>query len=229
MLQRWTWSSIVVTAIVCCGSGTGFGQNPQVQRPQASFPTITFSVANWGRNPSQYSIAIDSTGNTTYEATPDSVQRTGDPYTVEFIASESTRTTVFRLAERLHYFGGQDSGQNGAAQGGVHTLTFRDAKSNHSISYGASGNRDVQQLTAIFQEIAATLEYGRRLSLLRQHPGPELRAELRRMEGQAKRKQLREIQAVAPVLQAITSDARVEQEARSRAAALLALSSTAVS
>src|SRR5207302_1585737 len=94
------------------------------------------------------------------------------------------------------------------------------------ISCGASANPELQQLTAVFQEIAATLEYGRRLSSLRQNRGPELSSELRRMEEQAKRKQLREVQAVAPVLQAIASDTRVEQEARSRASALLTLSSS---
>ena len=58
----------------------------------------------------------------------------------------------------------------------------------------------MQELTAIFQNMSSTLEFGRRLEYFHRHQKLALEEELKRMEEMAKDKSLGEVQAVAPIL-----------------------------
>ncbi len=75
----------------------------------------------------------------------------------------------------------------------------------------------MQQLTTLFQSVAATLEFGRRLTYFHRYQKLALDDELKRMEDQAKRGDLAELQAVTPVLQHIYDDASVINVVRARA------------
>ena len=219
-----TWCGVLFLCIIFFGCSQGFSQNPQFPASSRSFPTVIFSVDNWGANPSHYSIAIDSTGNATYKAVPNSARQNGDPYVVEFPASANTRDEIFRLAGRLRFFKGHFAIRPRSAEHGVEkTLTFRDERENNSISYGSSRDVQIRQLATLFQQITATLEFGRHLSYLHQHHDPGLARELERMEFQAEKHRLREMQAVNAVLQEIATDQNIDRTARKRAKALLAL------
>ena len=76
-------------------------------------------------------------------------------------------------------------------------------------------------MTALFQDVAATLEYGRRLAYDLRYQKLALDSELKQMESQAKNGELREIQSVAPVLQEIVDDPGVINVVRSRAKQML--------
>jgi len=75
----------------------------------------------------------------------------------------------------------------------------------------------VQQLTTLFQSVASTMEFGRRLTYFHRYQKLALDDELKRMEDQAKRGELAELQAVSPVLQDIYDDNSVINVVRARA------------
>jgi hypothetical protein len=80
----------------------------------------------------------------------------------------------------------------------------------------------VQELTALFQNISTTLEFGRRLDYYHHYQKLALEEELKRMEEMVREKSLDEVQAVAPILQQIVADQSVINVTRARARRLLA-------
>ena len=75
----------------------------------------------------------------------------------------------------------------------------------------------MQQLTTLFQSVAATMEFGRRMTYFHRYQKLALDDELKRMEDQAKRGDLAELQAVSPVLKEIYEDTSVINVVRARA------------
>ena len=59
----------------------------------------------------------------------------------------------------------------------------------------------VQQMTALFQNLSTTLEFGRRLQYFHHYQKLALDEELKRMEGIADQDNLEEMAAVVPILQ----------------------------
>jgi hypothetical protein len=85
----------------------------------------------------------------------------------------------------------------------------------------------VQRLTVLFQNMAGTLEYGRRLAYYHRYQKLALDEELKHMEAQAKNDELSEIQGVAPVLREIAEDTSVINVVRARAKEMIEMGSTA--
>jgi hypothetical protein len=85
----------------------------------------------------------------------------------------------------------------------------------------------VQQLTALFQNMAGTLEYGSRLSYYHRYQKLALDDELKHMEAQAKGSEISELQAVAPALQEIVEDTSVLNGVRARAKQLIEMGNNA--
>ena len=136
--------------------------------------------------------------------------------------SPETCKKIFDLAAKAKYFEGQvDSGNKKLASTGVKVLKYSDGAKKTEATYNYSPNPAVQQLTAIFQNISATLEFGRRLEFYHHHQKLALEEELKRMEEMAKSRNLDEIQAVAPILQSILADRSVLNVTRMRAQRLL--------
>jgi hypothetical protein len=233
MLVRMFAREKLLLITVWAFSATMLSQNPQLQTKNANlFPTVIFSLAHSGENPPYYSIAIDSTGSATYQSFPYSDERTGVPYSVEFVATAATRSTIFRLTEQLHFFKGHfGSANHPPKNASIKTLTFREGRpdkqeTDNQITYSSSGNAMIRQLTSLFERISATLEFGRRLTNLHQQHNSGIDTELKRMERMAKQGQLRELQAIALVLSEIASDTTLDKLARQRAEAILKYSST---
>jgi hypothetical protein len=203
--------------------GELLAQNPQVKtRAGSRFPTVIFTSVLWSADPSYYSIAVDSTGTATYQSAPESLERTGVPYTIEFHVSDRTRRTTFNLARRLDFFRGEMQEQQlSAAKNWVHTLVYHDLQFSTQLTYSGSSNSDIEELTSIFEELSETLEYGRRLAYLQQHDRKAIGSELRRLQANADRHVLRERQTIAPVLRSLTADAGLDGETRHAAQALL--------
>ncbi len=230
--RRFISENLLVTITLLLFSLSGLGQNLQLQTKNANlFPTVIFALARSGQNPPNYSIAVDSTGNATYQSFPSSEERTGVPYSVEFVASAATRSTIFRLTEHLHFFKGLFGMANHAPKNAsIKTLTFREGKpdnlaADNQITYISSGNAMIRQLTSLFEGISSTLEFGRRLTSLHRQHNNGIDIELKHMERMTKQGQLRELQAVAPVLSEIESDMTLDKVARQRAMAILKCSS----
>jgi len=199
------------------------GQNPQLQTKNGRrFPTVVFTSVFWGANPSYYSIAIDSAGTSTYQSAPDSLEKTGVPYSLEFQASDRTRRTIFNLVQELEFFS-QPVQQSTVSPetGSVRTLTYHDIQLNNQITYSTSSDPEMQEITSVFEEISETLEYGRRLNYFHGRDMKALAEELKSMQASADRHHLRELEVLTPVLNGIASDRNLDNEVRQQAEALV--------
>jgi hypothetical protein len=182
--------------------------------------TVTFSLDFPNSSPEHYSIEVQSDGRSHYESSgkisADSDVR--DDYKTDFTFSDSTRARIFELAAQAHFFSGKiDSGNKKLAFTGAKKLVYKDGKRNSSADYNYSQQPSVQQLTSLFQSVASTLEFGRRLTYFHRYQKLALDDELKLMEDQAKRGELSEMQAVTPVLQGIYEDTSVMNVVRARA------------
>jgi hypothetical protein len=198
-------------------------QNPQLQTKNGGrFPTIVFSSVLWSANPSYYSFAVDSMGAATYQSAPDSVDTTGVPYTVVFQSDDATRRIIFNLSRNLDYFRGEIPVSLGSPQNSpVRTLAYHDLTFDDQITFTDSTDPQMQELLSVFQEVSATLEFGRRLAYFHEHDPGRLENELAAIHKTAERHRLRELQAVAAVLRSIAADAHLSSETRAEAQAVL--------
>jgi hypothetical protein len=195
----------------------------------ASVATVTFTLDFPKSNPERYSIAIDTSGHARYDCTGKVAQDSEeDAYQAEFQMSAGNRERVFSLAKQARFFAGTiDSGNGKLAFTGTKTLSYQDGPLSNTARYNYSNLAAVQQLTTLFQNMAATLEYGRRLTYYHHYQKLALDDELKRMETQARNHELSEIQGVAPVLQEILEDSSVINVVRARARELIEMGSGA--
>jgi len=183
-------------------------------------PSVTFSLDFPNSSPEHYSIAVQADRQAHYESTGkisnDSDVR--DSYQANFTFSDATGARIFQLAAQAHYFSGKiDSGNKKLAFTGAKKLVYKDGQRNSSADYNYSPQPAVQQLTTLFQSVASTMEFGRRLTYFHRYQKLALDDELKRMEDQAKRGELAELQALSPVLQDIYDDNSVINVVRARA------------
>ena len=186
--------------------------------------TVTFSLDFPNSDPANYSITVQSDGHATYacsaRVSPDSDER--QPYQTEFALTPSTRARIFELAAQSRYFSGKvDSGNSKLAFTGTKKLIYQDGNRTSSASYNFSTVPAVQQLTTIFQSMAATLDYGRRLTYYHRYQKLALDEELKRLETQAKDNELSELQTIHEVLKQIEDDPAVMNVVRARAQRLM--------
>ena len=182
-------------------------------------PVVTFTLDFPGSEPSHYAISASSDGRSTYDSdgklSPDSDD---EPFHLDFSMSTETSKRIFDLAERAHYFQGQiDSRKKNLASTGVKTLTYKDSARSTSATYNYSPMAAVQQVTQLFQNLSATLEFGRRLQYFHRYQKLALDEELKRMEEDAQGLGLEEMAAIVPILQSIASDSSVINPVRARA------------
>jgi hypothetical protein len=200
-------------------------QNPQLHtRAGSRFPTVVFTSVLWSADPSYYSIAIDSSGTATYQSAPDSIGKSGVPYSIEFQVSDRTRRITFNVARQLNYFAEQpQAAVNSAENSSVRTLSYHDSNFHHQITYSSSSDEDILELTTVFEEISTTLEFGRRLAYFHQHDISRLDSELGRLQTHTGGRSLRELPAIYSVLRSIASDQAVGTGPRQKAEAFLNL------
>ena len=146
-----------------------------------------------------------------------------DPASLQFAVPEAIRVQVFDLTRRAHYFTGKvDSGRKNVANTGTKTLAYKDATHSSQAVYNYSPLQPVQQLTGLFQNLSATMEFGRRLVYLHKYEKLALDDELKRMEEMQRDNSLIAVQVIAPVLQSVADDSSVMNVSRARALRLLA-------
>ncbi|HXJ85599.1 MAG TPA: hypothetical protein VMS18_02180 [Candidatus Binatia bacterium] len=221
MAERSPWRSLIVVPVLFVTVALSFA---------ADSSTVTFSLDFPDSSPEHYSISVHSDGQAHYESSgkisADSDAR--DNYQADFTFSDATRARIFALASQAHYFSGKvDSGNKKLAFTGKKKLVYTDGQRISSADYNYSQQQPVQQLTTLFQSVAATMEFGRRLTYFHRYQKLALDDELKRMEDQALRGDLAELQAVSPVLQNIYDDASVINVVRARARRIMEMKSVA--
>jgi len=195
----------------------------------ASSASVTFTLDFPESNPQHYSITVDATGHTRFECIGKVAQESDtESYAAEFEMSDASRQQIFAWTKQAHFFAGNiDSGNTKLANTGGKILSYQDGQHSATARYNYSNLAPVRQLTALFQNIAATEDYGRRLAYYHRYQKLALDDELKRMEGAARNNELSEIQSVAPVLQEILDDATVINGVRARAKELIRLGTSA--
>ena len=197
----------------------------------ASTPVVTFTFDFPQSDPEHYSLAVDASGHARFECTGKITQDSEDQtYRTEFEVSTGNRERIFEWTKRAQYFAGKvDAGNHKVAFTGAKILSYQDGQHSFTARYNYSNAVSVQQLTALFQNMAGTLEYGHRLAYYHRYQKLALDEELKHMEAQAKNNELSEIQGVAPVLREIVEDPSVINVVRARAKELIEMGSAAAS
>jgi hypothetical protein len=192
---------------------------------QQSSAAVSFTLDFPGSNPSHYLIKIGSDGQGSY-ASDGKIDEQSEPPDLgpeQFQISDSIREQIFELAKRAHYFDGKlDSGKKNIANTGAKTLAYKDASHDSKATYNYSSQPAVEQLTALFQGLSTTLEYGRRLTYFHRYEKLALDNELKKMEELRNENSLPDVQVVAPELTRIANDTSVMNVSRARAQRLLA-------
>ena len=138
------------------------------------------------------------------------------------MASDSTRSKIFQLAQQLNFFQGKFKISHSAkANVATNSLTLTDGSIENQITYTSSKNSLIRQLTMLSKNISATLEFGRRLERLRHSNPSGLTAELEQMGRMSRRGRLVEFPALAPVMQRIASDEALSEISRRYARSIL--------
>jgi hypothetical protein len=208
--------SVLVCLILCCMVPARGQQKP--------VPTVSFTFDFPGSAPDHYVISVSDDGRATYDSdgklSPESAP--GDPFHSDFTMSQPSCTHIFDLAKRAQYFEGQiDSKNKKLAFTGTKTLTYEDAQKSTKATYNYSKVAPVEELTTFFQALSNTLEFGHRLDYYLRYQKLALDEELKKMEQLSNSGELREISAVAPVLQKIADDPAVIKVVRARAQRLV--------
>ncbi|MGA9042226.1 MAG: hypothetical protein WB421_16965 [Terriglobales bacterium] len=214
MLRNLNWLACLITLL--CSSGLA-------QQAPAS---VTFKFDFPGADPDHYTISVSSDGHASYESNGKLTSESdpGDPFHLQFNISQPTRTRIFDLAEKSNYFRGKiDSGKKGLANTGTKVLIYRDSEKSTRATFNYSPVPAVQDLTALFQQLSTTLEFGRRLDYYRHYQKTALDDELKRMEQLSKENDLGDLSVIAPILQQIADDASLMHVVRTRAQRLLAV------
>jgi hypothetical protein len=196
---------------------------------ESAIPTITFDLFWEAATPQNFTITVDSAGKATYvsrnptrheEGTEES---NGPDEVVEFTMSDGNRDRLFGAAKKLNFFQGDyDYKQHRIANTGRKTLSYADSGRHYQTVYNWSENKEIEQLTRLFQGVSKTIEHGRKLLFLKRFDKLGLDKELHAMEDEAQNQGLAELQIIATTLQNIENDAAVLNMARQRAHNLLA-------
>ncbi len=208
---------------------------------QQATPVVTFTCDFPGSDPAHYEVSVWSDGHGAYSARskplsssdsdvstdPPSPREASEVYRADFSVPQSTVSRIFDLAKRAHYFEEDvDSGKKKLASTGAKTLSYKASGKTTQALYNYSLNPAVQQLTAIFQNLSATLEFVRRLEYDLRYQKLALDEELKRMEEMASAGSLTELPAATPILRKIADDPAIMNVSRSRAQRLLARAAT---
>lgn len=199
------------------------------QMVSAPPPTVTFVLDFPHSNPEHYSISVDKSGHGRYECSAKvAEQADAQSYQAEFDLSVASREKIFEWTKQAQFFAGNiDSKNSKLAFTGSKVLSYQDDLNSYTARYNYSNLVPVKELTAFFQDLAATLEYGHRLAYDQRYEKLALDADLKQMESQAKNGELSEIRIVAPVLRKILDDSLVLNGVRARAQQLLEMAASA--
>jgi len=197
-------------------------QHPAAQA--ASETSVTFSF-DWLRGDpwQKYTINVQSDGKAQFDGTPHPDESNdAEPYQQGFTMSEANRQKIFALAQNLNYFRGDfDSHMKHVANTGSKTLEYRSAQINSSTTYNWSKNPDIQELTRIFQGIAMTIDYGRKLAFQYRFDKLGIDQRMKELQDLQANHDVEELQIVAPILQKIEADPNIMNISRQGAQRLL--------
>ena len=206
------------------GAQSQFAASGEAGGPAQSPSVVTFTLDFPNSVPEHYAIRIPSAGAGHYESSGrlSSDSDVADSFDFDFTISTETRSKILALAAKAGYFQKDlDAHRKDLAFTGKKTLRYVDASHTGEATYNYSANSAVQELTSLFQNLSATLEFGHRLDYDHRYQKLALDEELKRMQETAQTHMLTEVTAIQPILERIVADQSVINVARARAQRLL--------
>jgi hypothetical protein len=196
-----------------CAIAQAVHQVTPVEPPTGSYVTFKF---DWDQGLPwlRYSIAVDDSGSAHFEGVGNpSESGDGDTYSQEFTVTDANRQKIFELARKLDFFTGNfEAKQKNIAKTGQKTLGYHGRTPgggpgvDHSSTYNYSTNSDVQELTRLFQAIATTIGFGRKLAFQYRFDKLGMDAKLKALQDMQASHYIEELQAIEPILQKIADD-----------------------
>jgi hypothetical protein len=219
-----TFSRTAIAMVLLCGF-LMFAQN-QEEPSHPAEPNVIFDQYWEAATPQNFTITLRASGAAKYVSrnptrTPQGEEAADPDYLLEFTMIPANRDRVFTLAKALNYFNGNFDYKHKVAFTGTKTMIYADPVRYFKTSYNYSVNKDIDELTRLFQGISNTIEHGRKLQFVRRFDKLGLERELKGMEELARNGYLAEIQIIAPTLRSIANDSSVLHIARERAQRLL--------
>lgn len=161
-----------------------------------------------------YTISVDGAGKAHFQGIGNTANNgDGDPFSQDFVLSDGNRQKIFDLAKGADFFQGTlEAKAKNIAKTGQKTLEYHgmvpgDSKPlNSSAVYNYSESPDVQELTRLFQAIATTIDFGRKLAFQYRFDKLGLDARLNSLKDMQASHFAEELQAIEPILQKIASD-----------------------
>ncbi|HET7441852.1 MAG TPA: hypothetical protein VFJ47_11175 [Terriglobales bacterium] len=190
-----------------------------------ALPVVTFTLDFPQSDPEHYSIRVANDGHASYDSSekPSPESEQAETFHFNFTLGEVSRRKIFDLAAQARYFQSHVESKHRVASTGTKILAYRDAQRSNQTTYNYSQIPAVQELTNLFQNMAQTLEFVRRLQYDYRYQKLALDEELKRMEEMAKTNTVSEMQAAEPILKQIAADPSVINVVRARAQRLAAL------
>jgi hypothetical protein len=211
-LRRLTYIVQAAFLVALAAVGQSVHEVQPVPRPTGSYVAFTF---DWdqGRPWVKYTISVDDTGNAHFQGHGNPIDSgDGDEYSQDFTMSDGNRQKIFDLAQKADYFHGNfETRQKNIAQTGRKTLEYHgragaDRSGTNSAVYNYSPDPNIIELTRIFQAIAATIDFGRKLAFDYRFNKLGIDARLRSLQDMQASHYVEELQAIAPILQKIAAD-----------------------
>ncbi|HLH35217.1 MAG TPA: hypothetical protein VKX41_11115 [Alloacidobacterium sp.] len=196
---------------------------------QANKAHIRFIFENPKLQPANYVLDINEDGTGHFQsqpgnaAAPDAEGITPQPVTTDIKINEPLLGSLFKTARSHNYFNvACESTKSKVAFTGKKALQYTGPDGEGSCTFNWSHDQQLMKVVDDLIAVAFTLEEGRRLAVEHEHSRLSLDAELEELQDAAKAGRAQQIQNIAPQLEAIASDEKVMERARTRARQLLA-------
>src|SRR5579862_7864330 len=114
-------------------------------------PTVSFSLSFPGSQPDRYAVTVPLSGDATYFSDGKLMEGgEADDFKLVFSISADTRTRIFDLAKKAHYFSADvDSRKKNMAFTGTKVLTYNDGQKENRASFNYSTVAPVEELTSL--------------------------------------------------------------------------------
>lgn len=226
---RWSIIAVVLLFFALMSGGQESGAAPSALPSTSDSAQVKFLFDwNQGRPWLSYSILVRSDGKAHFDGDPNpSESGVSDPFQQDFILSSANQQKIFDLARRVNYFRGNfDFQKSKIAQTGQKTLAYQSADAHGSATYNWSENKDIQELTRLFQSIATTLDYGCKLAFQYRFDKLGMDKRIRELEQLQAEGNVEELGAIEPILRKIADDPNLMHISRQSAKHLLKIAAT---
>ncbi len=170
-----------------------------------------------------YTITVQADGKSRFDGMPhaDETYDT-DAYQQDFTMSQANRQKIFDLARKVNYFQSDfDSHLKHIAQSGKKTLQYQSPQVHGTTTYNWSHNPEVEELTRLFEAIAMTIDYGRKLAFQYRYDKLGMDQRLKELEDLQASRGIEELAIIAPILRKIADDPNLMNISRESAQRLL--------